>query len=285
MSTLRNLWEGTNSQQAKHASGGVGSEWENAAQMFGFANGEDLMDKVATAHVVNQVAMTKYANGQILMGEAMAAGYWDTMTKIASANAVRDGIPQEYIDIAKASRQALADHFVKVAAAGNPGMFQQLVDKLSSGAGYIKEGAGKAMTAVGDNFKQGYESAKQVLGKGKYGNPGQGAAGGLADNATEAAFFGNRASARTGDAAEMLAQGRKNVQSAGGVGTFSPKAGRGANETAVGDEVARIAESLGVPIEDAALALRSRPQALADAAVRLGIPAAALTGGTAYAVS
>lgn len=248
--------------------------WEQVASDFGFANGDELMDKVASARVYRESNMVKMANAQIHFGECMGAGYWDALTKIASADPVRDGVPVEYIKIAQASRQGISDQLIKLA--GNDiGRFQQLIDALKKGGGYIADKARGAGESTMGSLRQGYGSAKQAL-TGNYGMTGK--AGGSV--APKEGVMGKIREHVGDDAVGMFGGAR------GGSG--SPGQQMDMFSQGTSGKLQQAADKLGVSSEELGLALRSRIQAAGDAGVRLGLPAAGLAagaGGAGYAMS
>lgn len=251
--------------------------WEQAAAEFGFASGDDLMDKVASARIHREDAMVKMANAQIHFGECMAAGYWDGLTKIAQADPVRDGIPIEYIKIAQASRQGLAQQLIKLASTGTAvagvaddalksGAWNKLIEALNTGKQYVGDAASRGFNASKEGLERGFNAAKNTAKDGW--------------QSAKQAVTGNRAMAQEshygGKTTSLLpneiAEGRELVRRGGGQ-SFTGKA---VNPMAMGDELGDMAHRLQVDPQDLMLALRSRGQAAGDAALRLGAPAAGI---------
>lgn len=86
-------------------------EWDREAAAYGMST-EDFMDKVAEIKVAEEAELIKVAEESKILGEVMADGYFDAMNKYASANPVRDGVPEIFIKIAQCARAALINNLV-----------------------------------------------------------------------------------------------------------------------------------------------------------------------------
>lgn len=102
-------------------------EWTEAAASYGMTK-EAFMDKLAEQQVEEEVEMVKQSNEAKYLGKCMGYGYMDAMNKIANANSARDGIPESYIKVARASLHGICSGMIK--AANSPeraaAVFQEL---------------------------------------------------------------------------------------------------------------------------------------------------------------
>lgn len=89
-------------------------EWDRAAAAHNMDT-ETFMEKVAEQRVAEEAELIKVAEESQILGGAMAHGYYDAMSKYASARPVQDGVPEIFIKIARVSKQALVKNLVAAA--------------------------------------------------------------------------------------------------------------------------------------------------------------------------
>ena len=88
-------------------------EWDRAAAQHGLST-EEYMDKVASLVVKREKELIKEAKASEQLGADMAAGYYDTLLKVAAAHPIRDGIPEQFIKVARRVRVSLIRSMIKV---------------------------------------------------------------------------------------------------------------------------------------------------------------------------
>lgn len=152
MSSLVDLFNG----MQKTASRRQPDAYDRAAAANGMTT-EQYLDKVAEAHVAQEYTLVKSAQVSYDLGQYMARGYWDTLSKVANSHPVRDGVPEIYINIAQASKFGLAKNLIKAAAgeqilqeaATNPGMFKKILESITgAGRGAWEATGGKGIRSV-----------------------------------------------------------------------------------------------------------------------------------------
>lgn len=88
-------------------------EWDRVAASVGMST-EQYIEKTAEAVAYEEAELTKTAQESAILGEAMSEGYWDALSKYASAHPVRDGVPEVFSKIASAAKQALTANLIAV---------------------------------------------------------------------------------------------------------------------------------------------------------------------------
>ena len=190
MGSLLDLYQGLNTQQTKVASDENLGEWEKLAAANNMTV-EQAMEKVAESMVEEEAAMMKTAGEAYMQGLAMAQGYWDTMSKVAAANPVRDGIPEIFSKIAQQSQVALVENFVKVggkedlveAIVREPGLWNAIKQYAGQAGGAVAGGARRAWEETG---VKGVDALKRGLG-GAYSDVATKTQGNRAKDLAEAA--------------------------------------------------------------------------------------------------
>jgi hypothetical protein len=184
MSSLIDLFNGINKTAAEQQTNNrVPDEWDKLAAANGMTT-DQLLEKVAEQTVQEEAALVKSAQVSYAMGDYMAAGYWDTMNKVANAHPVRDGVPEVYIKIARATKNRLSEELQKIAIRGfapeavvESGLPQMLgkqttpilerIGQLLAGAKGTAAGLGeKAWQATGGKGIRSAEEAITGIGRG-----------------------------------------------------------------------------------------------------------------------
>lgn len=153
--SLLALYEGmekTASQQNLHQN----DEWAQAAAEYGMTT-DEFMDKLAEQQVQEEVELVKQAQEATWLGKCMGSGYVDTLVKVATADPVRDEIPEIHIKVAQASLDGLVTHFVK--AANAPAKAEAILAAL--------KGAGSSALGKADDLLLGAQARTGLGQRGK----------------------------------------------------------------------------------------------------------------------
>lgn len=174
--SLYDLYEGMSKHADDHGLN-VNDEWAETAAQYGMTT-EQLMDKLAEEQVREEVAMMKTAQEATYLGKCMGAGYFDALAKVASADPVRDGVPEIHIKVAQAGLEGLVHNMVK---AGNAPM------KAEAILAALKNAGGQAMGKA-DDALLGLQARTGLGQRGKLVDEARGILGGKTDTG-----FGSKA--------------------------------------------------------------------------------------------
>lgn len=159
MSSLVDLFNG----MQKTASRRQPDAYDRAAAANGMTT-EQYLDKVAEAHVAQEYTLVKSAQVSYDLGQYMARGYWDTLSKVANSHPVRDGVPEIYIKIAQASKFGLTENLLKVALEAAP--IEAAIANLPKAKGFLERllgGAKSTASDVGEFFGKGVTSGREAI--------------------------------------------------------------------------------------------------------------------------